>query len=107
MEDFETFWKANRERLLAENKEYQQAKNHYKMSSGADWLLFAIPAIVGILSFDHILLESEVLKWLCCAAITIVSFVVCVWIKSMTIGGRSPEEIEREIKEKRMKNEEK
>ena len=42
-QEFETFWKANRERILMSSDEYIKATSSYKLSSGADWLLFAIP----------------------------------------------------------------
>ena len=41
--EFEKYWKKNREQILSKNDRYVKAKNCFKMTSGADWLLFAFP----------------------------------------------------------------
>ena len=94
-QEFETFWKANRERILMSLDEYIKATSSYKLSSGADWLLFAIPIVAAIIFMEQCSIERELLKWLAGAGITIVTF-----IKSMISGSRSPEDVEREIKER-------
>ncbi len=99
-QEFETFWKANRERILMSSDEYIKATSSYKLSSGADWLLFAIPIVAAIILMEQCSIERELLKWLAGAGITIVTFIICVWIKSMISGSRSPEDVEREIKER-------
>ena len=41
MEDkFEMLWLEKRKAILMGNEEYRKATEGYKMSSGADWLLF-------------------------------------------------------------------
>lgn len=99
-EEFERYWKENRELILSKDDEYLQAKNSYKMTSGADWLLFAIPVVAGIIFMDYCPIQRELLKWLASAGITIITFIICVWIKSMMSGSTSPEEMEQRIKER-------
>ena len=42
-QDFETYWRKNRQTLLQADKGYQQAAKQFKTTSGADMLLYAIP----------------------------------------------------------------
>ncbi|MBR0489151.1 MAG: hypothetical protein IJJ68_02985 [Prevotella sp.] len=98
-QEFEKIWRENRRNLLQNDAEWRQLQESYKMSSGADWLLFAIPVVAGIASFNYIPLTSEILKWLVSVAITIVCFALCVWIKTLISGTKSADEIERRIKE--------
>lgn len=102
--EFEEYWKANRARILKEDAEYQQACRRYKMSSGADWLLFAIPIAAGIVFLDYCPIAHELLKWLLGAAVTAVCFVGCVFVKSMITDGKSPESVEQAIKERYKKD---
>ena len=98
-QDFETYWRKNRQTLLQADKGYQQAAKQFKTTSGADMLLYAIPAVAGLTSFDYIPLESEILKWTACAGIVIVSFVICVWIKSVTTSSEDMYSVEQRVKE--------
>ena len=99
-EQFEHYWQQHRNELLAQNGEYMDAKRNLGMHTGADWLLFGIPAIAGIMSFNWVNLSSELLRWAVSAVITIVCFVLCVWVKSVLSGDRSLDEIEADVKEK-------
>ncbi|MBQ8047053.1 MAG: hypothetical protein IJ196_03915 [Prevotella sp.] len=99
-DEFEHYWREHKEQILNLDPEYYQTKESYKISSGADLLLFGIPAVAGILSINLWPFQRESLRWLASAGITIICFIVCVWIKSLTISGRSLYEIEKEIKEK-------
>ena len=98
-QDFETYWRKNRQTLPQADKGYQQAAKQFKTTSGADMLLYAIPAVAGLTSFDYIPLESEILKWTACAGIVIVSFVICVWIKSVTTSSEDMYSVEQRVKE--------
>ena len=102
--EFEKYWKANRESILQKDEEYQHAKENFKMSSGADMLLFGIPIVAGIVFMNNVHLGNELLNWVASAAITIVCFAICVWIKSMMTGSGSPDEVEEKIKEIRLVN---
>ena len=97
--EFEKHWQANRQHLLAKDPEWKALQESYKMQNGADWLLFAIPAVAGVASFNYIPVERELLKWIVCALITIVCFALCVLVKSLTSGINSADEIERRVKE--------
>ncbi len=88
----------NRKQLLAENEEYKQTLDGYKMKTGADWILFAIPVVAGIVSFNYIPIANELLRWLASVGVTVMVFAVCVFIKSTTIPGRTLEEIEKDVK---------
>lgn len=97
--EFEKYWEANRERILNSNSEYINARDRYKSMSGADYLLYAIPVVAGIVFMDYCkFIEQELLKWLVGAVVVIVCFVVCVWIKVLYSGNKSPLEIENKIK---------
>ena len=68
--EFEKYWKANRESILQKDEEYQHAKENFKMSSGADMLLFGIPIVAGIVFMNNVHLGNELLNWVASAAIT-------------------------------------
>jgi ribosomal protein S18 acetylase RimI-like enzyme len=82
-EQFNKWWKDNRHRLLHEDKEYAERENSYKIKSGADLLLFAIPALAGIIFLESGLVKHEMLNWLCAAIVVIVTFLISAFIKSM------------------------
>ncbi len=99
-ENFERWWKENKSDILNEDTEYQRVQNSYKIKSGSDLLLFGIPVVSGIVSMQYIPVESEILKWIISAVITIAVFLVCVWIKSTTIPGETLSDIEQRLKNK-------
>lgn len=99
-EDFERWWKENKNDILREDTEYIRVQNSYKIKSGSDLLLFGIPVISGIVSMKYIPVDSEIIKWIISAIITIAIFLVCVWIKSTTIEGETLSEIEERLKQK-------
>lgn len=99
-EEFETYWKVHRDEILSQSEEYRRAKENFKMSSGSDLLLFGIPIVAGIVCMNNIPLGNELLKWLASAVVTIVSFALCVWIKSTVTGSSSPDEVEQKLKER-------
>ena len=108
---FEQYWLKNRQRLLNENQEYREAIEGYKMKSGADWLLFAMPVVAALLVFDWNPFGRELLNWIISALVAIICFAACVavksWlsvaacvaVKSWLSGGRPISEIEADIKE--------
>lgn len=96
---FEQYWMKNRLRLLNDNQEYREAIEGYKMKSGADWLLFAMPVVAAILVFDWNPFGRELLNWIVSALVAIISFAACVAVKSWLSGGRPVSEIEADIKE--------
>lgn len=98
--EFEQYWKENRDRILQNDEEYKRAKENLKMTSGADWLLFAIPIVGAILFMDWVPIQKEMLKWVASAGIAILLFVVCVWIKSLSTADSNPEEIEEKTKQR-------
>lgn len=98
-EDFEIYWRKNSQTILQNNAEYQKAAKRNKQVSGADMLLIAIPAVAGIASFDYITLESELLKWLVSALITIACYVACVYIKSVTTVADTTYDVEKKVKQ--------
>lgn len=96
--DFETLWRENKKRILETDPEYRKIIESYKMNSGADLLLFALPAVVAIFILDWSPLEKELLNWLIGAIAAIFVFVLCVWVKSFLSGNRSLDEVEQEVK---------
>lgn len=99
-EEFEKWWKENKNDILHEDTEYNRVQNSYKIKSGADLLLFGIPVVAGIVYMNYSSIESEILKWIVSAVITIVVFLICVWVKSTTIPGETLSEIEERLKDK-------
>lgn len=98
--DFERFWAVNKRRILEADEEYRRARDAYKMKTGTDWLLFGIPVAGAIVVFDYTPFKNELLNFLSVAALTIVLFVICVWIKSLMNNNRPLSEIEEDIKKK-------
>lgn len=96
---FERYWQQNRQRLLQENPDYRAVVDGYKMRTGADWLLFAMPVVAALLVFDWSPFQRELLNWLLSAFVAIVSFALCVAVKSWLSGARPLSEIEAEVKE--------
>lgn len=97
--EFERYWTENRERILNANSEYRKVRESYKSLSGADYLLYAIPVVAGIVFMDSCkFIDQELLKWFAGAAVVIVCFVLCVWIKVLVSGNNSPFEVEKKIK---------
>lgn len=97
-EKFEVLWQKNRKSLLNEDREWQQLQQSYKVSSGADMLLFGIPAVAGIVSFSYVPLSGELLKWIVSAVVTVLCFVLCVFVKSLFSPTLSASEIEKRVK---------
>lgn len=95
---FERLWMENKHRLLNGDREYQEVVDSYKMTSGADWLLFGIPVVVGVVSFEMLSFDREMFRWFVSAMITIATFVLSVFVKSLIVGGKSVSEIEDRIK---------
>ena len=99
MEDkFEMLWLEKRKAILMNNEEYRKANEGYKMSSGADWLLFGMPIVAAIIVLDQSFFANEMLNWLLGAGVAAVMFVIAVAVKSFIIGARPVSEIEEEIK---------
>lgn len=96
--EFEEYWQANRERLLNEDAEYRRATSAFKVNSGADWLLYAIPVVAGIAFLNNSGMKNELANWLLSAAITIVCFALCVVVKSIITDVPSIDNIEKRVK---------
>ena len=99
-EEFDDWWTANKTWVLMEDREYREAVETYKMKSGADWLLFGIPLVAGIVSLNYLPIAHEILKFLAAVAITIVVSVVCVYIKSLTNPHRAIADIENDVRQR-------
>ena len=70
------------------------------MHSGADLILFGLPIVTGIVFMNNVRIGNEILLWLLSAVVTVLAYVVCVWVKSMISGTGSLDEVERRIREK-------
>lgn len=102
--EFEIYWKENRVSILLKDPEYRKATGSEKLSSGSDFLLFGIPVATGIAFMNYCTVESELLKWLLSAGVTIASFVICTIIKSMTSSATEPTDaIEQRVKKATMR----
>lgn len=99
-ERFEALWREQGYRLLREDGEYRQLSESFRLKTGGDFLLFGIPLLVGVVFMDMAPIERELLRWLATAAVVVVAFVLCVWVKSATGGSKSAAEVERRVKER-------
>jgi len=100
---FDQYWLEHRQQLLNQNEEYRRALDSYKMHSGADWLLFAIPVVAALLVFDWHPFASEILCWVVSAVVAIVFFALCVAVKSYLSNTRPLSEIEEDVKKQAQK----
>lgn len=96
--EFETYWKEHRNEILNKNRDYMHAKENFGMHSGADFILFGLPIVVGIVFMNNIQFKTEILTWVASAAVTIIAYAICVWIKTLISGVGSPDEVEQRIK---------
>lgn len=97
--DFEILWLQNRERLLAEDAEWQAMKESYKVHGVTDVLFYAIPIIVGIMCLDYLPIANELLRWVVCAGIIIVVMAICMLMRTAGKGVKSASDIEKRVKE--------
>ena len=97
---FENWWMANKQRVLSEDREYSDAIGTYKMTSGADWLLFGIPVVTGILCIEYVPIESEVLRWAVSFLAALLVSVACVYVKSLSNPHRPISDIEADVKKR-------
>lgn len=95
---FELYWQSHRREFLSKNQEYREIEESYKMRTGFDWLLWAVPLVCGILAFKLFAGANEILNWLLSAAVVIVTFLLCVWTKATLSGHRSLSEVEEDVK---------
>lgn len=98
-EAFEQYWLVHKKEWLQQNDEYRSIEEGYKMRSGFDWLLWALPLVSGVVAFSVLPLMSELLKWILSAVVVVVVFMICVWIKSAMLGQRSLSVVENEVKQ--------
>lgn len=96
--DFEVLWKENRKHILESDPEYKKIVESYKMKSGADWLLFGIPVMAAIGILETSPFGRELFNWLAGVAAAVVTFAICVAVKSMITGNRSVSELEEDLK---------
>ncbi len=97
---FEQYWNGHKTSILMKDDEYRAAVETYKISSGSDWLLFGIPVVAGIVSMQYIPIEKEILRWIASILITVVVFVICVYVKSLSNPHRAISDIEADVKRK-------
>ena len=97
---FEQYWNGHKTSILMKDDEYRAAVETYRMRSGSDWLLFGIPVMAGIVSMQFIPIEHELLRWVASILITIVVFVICVYVKSLSNPHRAISDIEADVKKK-------
>ena len=99
-EVFENWWQINKQKVLDEDREYHEAVETYKMKSGADWLLFGIPVVTGIICVQALPINHEILRWVVSIVITVVVFVICVFVKSLSHPHRPISDIEADVKKR-------
>lgn len=95
---FTGYWTIHRDRLLREDSEYSAALESYAMKSGADWLLFGIPVVAGIVAMQLLPFESELLRFGTSVLITLIAFVISVYIKSVLSPHRALSDIEADVR---------
>ena len=98
--EFEKYWLENRKQILAADDAYSKAIGKYKITSGADWILWAIPIGVAMGVKDVIPIKNEMLNLLACIAVALLCYVLCVWIKTLMTGIPDLGLLESHVKEK-------
>ena len=99
-DNFNQWWQENRQRVLNENAEYRALKDSYKMKSGTDFLLYALPFVWAVWLLDWAPFHHEWLNWLAAAGIAVLLFVFATWCNTLRAGNRTLSDIEKEVKEK-------
>lgn len=93
-------WLEVRDRVLANDAEYQQIVDGYRRGSIANWIIIIGGAMVGSSLPDFLPVTSVVMKWILSIAAGIVVIVVGLWIRSLFISRKTAEEVEREVRER-------
>jgi uncharacterized membrane protein YeaQ/YmgE (transglycosylase-associated protein family) len=93
-------WQEVRDRVLANDAEYQQIVDGYKRGSIVNWIIIIGGAMVGSSLLDFLPVTSVVMKWILSIAAGIVVIVVGLWIRSLFISRKTAEEVEREVRER-------
>lgn len=99
-ERFEQLWDEQKYVYLQADEGWQRVKESYKMRTWSDYVLFAVPLVVGVLALDFVNVEREFLRWALCAVAVLVAFVVCTWLKTAFGGAESAVDVERRVKER-------
>lgn len=99
-QEFQNYWYANRTKLLNEDAEYIEAKEQVKANGKADWLFYVVAAFAGISFMSKSGIQHELLNWFLSAVITIVCFLLCVFIKSLISNDPSLDDIEKKVRQR-------
>ena len=91
---------ANKQRVLSEDREYSDAVGTYKMTSGADWLLFGIPVVTGTLCIEYVPIARAALRWVVSFLAAVLVSVACVYVKSLSNPHRPIGDIEADVKKR-------
>ncbi|GAB6982239.1 hypothetical protein [Prevotella dentasini] len=98
-QEFEKLWKENREKILANDSEYQRIARSYSGWGWIDYLVF-IGGFVICENFTQTLFKSIVLQYLLAIVGMVVVWIGYRFIKSLTGGKQTLESVEKEIKER-------
>ena len=63
-QEFEDYWQQHRDEILRRSKDYNDAKENFKMHNGADLILFGLPIVAGVVFMNNVHIASEMLLWL-------------------------------------------
>lgn len=103
-EEFEKLWQANREKVLANDDEYQRIQNGFRRGGIVNWIIIIGGAVVGSSLPDFLPIQNKVLSWILAIVAGIIVIAVGLWIRSLFISTKTAGEVEMEVKERYRKS---
>lgn len=93
-------WQEVRDRVLADDAEYQDIVNGYRRGGFVNWIIIIGGAVVGSSLPDFLPIENVALMWIVSVLSGILVIVIGLWIRSLLISRKTAEEVEHEVKER-------
>lgn len=95
---FERLWAENRQRLLAEDEEYQRILRSYRKHGLADWIVFAFSIVCCVELMDRVGIQSKVLSFALGVVLAVIFFIAYNYFKAIRVSRKTLEEVEERIK---------
>lgn len=95
---FERLWAENRQRLLAEDEEYQRILRSYRKHGMADWIIFAFSIVCCVELMERVGIQSKVLSFALGVVVAIIFFIAYNYFKAIRVSHKTLEEVEERIK---------
>lgn len=96
---FERLWAENRQRLLAEDEEYQRILRSYRKHGWSDWLIFAFTIVCCVELMERIGIRSQLLSFGLAIVLAVIFFIFYNYFKAVKVSRKTLKEVEERIKE--------